>query len=675
MMLEQLTQLYRDAAELRATGQLDQAVERLDVVARLIAAEAGKIRAEQSYWDAALPLLERAAVDLDDLEIQLLLARAYRLHLRFDDAVAPLSRGLGGFAVEQRANVVTRPDVMETLCAVCTELQHGLLRPGDAITLYRLALESVSDNESLLYGMGLALFQMGRTSDSLSVFEQLLLIDKQHVHALFASALCHDTTGDQRPLLAFLMRVLELEPAHAGALRLALERMCLSCDWDRLPEIRSQIARVLDESWHIPAVTLLMMQANYDDAAQQLRWTRKLLASKYVDEGCEPFKSSLVGQTRKRLRIGYFSPHFGDTPIGNLVADMFAFHDTTAFEVFIYSYGPNDGHCNRKRIIKTVEHFLDYGNTTPKQLAEGIRKDEIDILVDLSGPLGMHTPKTLAHRPAPLQINWLGYIGTLGTTTYDYIIADGFVAPEGFDEFFEEKVLRLPHTFQVTSLPVIVGESKRFSREYYGIPENAFVFLNCGMNYKIQPEVFRIWVRVVSQVPGSVLWLLRGEYDSDVNLRREWAKYGLAQERLIISSRVPTDEHLARISLADLFIDTYPCGSGATANDVLRAGLPLLSLSGETMVSRMAGSLLHAIGLPELATSSLPEYEKKAIYYATHPHELLRLRERLAANKLTWPLFDTPRFVRNLESGFRQMAERARAGLPPAAITVMEEQI
>ena len=475
MTSDQIGQLYQGVAELRERGQFDEAVEQLELILRLVAAEAGKIRVAQNYWDAALPFLERAAQDLDNLEIQLLLARAYRLHRRFDDAFAPLRRGLSGFTVEQRSIILNRPDVNETLCTVCTELQHGLSRPGDAISLYRLALESVSDDESLLYGLGLALFQLGQTSESLLVFEELLLKNDQHVPALFASALCYDTTGNQSPLLDLLMRVLQLEPAHAGALRLALERMCLSCDWDRLPAIRSQIARVFEESWQIPAVTLLMMQANYDDIALQLRWTRRLLKPKYEIEGCEPLRANAVVPKRQRLRIGYFSPHFGDTPIGNLVADMFGFHDKTAFEIFVYTYGPDCEHHNIRRILNSVEHFVNYGETSPRELAGHIRKDEIDILVDLSGPLGMHTPQTLAYRPAPVQINWLGYIGTLGTGVYDYVVADSFVVPEGSDEFFAEKVLRLPHTFQVTSSSPTVVQSMRFRRESYGIPADAFV--------------------------------------------------------------------------------------------------------------------------------------------------------------------------------------------------------
>ena len=245
------------------------------------------------------------------------------------------------------------------------------------------------------------------------------------------------------------------------------------------------------------------------------------------------------------------------------------------------------------------------------------------------------------------------------------------MTPVGQDAYYSEKLVRLPHTFQITDSrrPAVVASG---SRRDHGLPEDAFVFSNCGMLFKIQPEMFQVWVRILRQVPHAVLWLLAAHPSAERNLRMQWGEAKLDQARLIFAPRIPMPRHMSRIGHADLFIDTYPCGSGATANDVLWAGLPLLALTGSTMVSRMAGSLLTAAGLPELVTNDVKEYEEKAVYYANHPVELCALRERLGSEKTFRPLFDTQRFVHNLEEAFNQMAERASQGLPPAPITVTE---
>ncbi|MEO6291492.1 MAG: hypothetical protein ABIO88_02595, partial [Burkholderiaceae bacterium] len=308
------------------------------------------------------------------------------------------------------------------------------------------------------------------------------------------------------------------------------------------------------------------------------------------------------------------------------------------------------------------------------KIAERIRDDEIDILVDLSGNTRGAKPQLMAYRAAAVQVMWLGFIGTTGSAYYDYVIGDQFVIPEGFDPHYQEKILRLPNTFQVTDSKRQTS-TKVITRADSGLPEGAFVFCDFNQSFKIQPEMFEVWCRIIKAVPNSVLWLLQGHPSFERNLRIEWAKQGLEDSRLVMSGRVPVEEHLARVGLADLFIDTYPCGSGATANDVLWMGLPLLSLAGGTMVSRMAGSLLNAVGAPELVTNSYTEYEQKAVHLATHPDELAAIRNRMKETRQTCPLFDTARFVRNLDRGFEEIALLARAGSEPKAITVLEEKL
>lgn len=669
----QLEQLFAEGEAFQAEGRLDQAVERFSAIFQAVAARIGRIRVDQSYWDFALPFLELAAGDSNDLEMQLLLARAYRLHRRYKEAMTPLKRALGGWSRDERAEVLSRALVFESLCTVCTEIQNEPSGAEEAIALYQLGLEALPNDETILFGLGRVLLQSGRVSEALVLFERLVNLNPVQIPALFMNALCCIAMGDDASAIRVLGQVLQLQPENNAALRILMEKKGVSCDWTDLEQLRNKVREILDKDPRPSVITLVVMQTNFDDAGRQLAWTRKLILSDLDIGNNLPYRPDPKTRTRRRIRVGYFSPHFNENPVAFLTAGLYSCHNREDFEVFIYSYGQDDCHPIRQRIKNAAEHFVDLVGEPAEKIAERIYHDEVDILVDLSGSLAPAKPMVMAFRPAPIQIIWLGYVGTMGAAVYDYIIADDFSIPINSDQFYSEKVVRMPHTFQIADNGRAV-ERLGVTRRQYGLPDKAFVFSNCGMPFKIQPEQFDLWIEIIRNVPNSVLWLLKGNSSAEVNLREKWRIAGLAQERLIISPRVSAEEHVERISLADLFIDTYPCGSGATANDVLWAGLPLLALAGTTMVSRMAGSLLHAIGLPELIANNAQEYRDKAIYYGTHPVELGSIRMRLQANKSTWPLFDTKRFVRNLESGYRQMAARARAGLPPAAITVMEEQ-
>ena len=631
----------------------------------------GKIRVHQSYWDLALAPLEKAAQDLSDLESQLLVARAYRLHRRFEEAVPPLQRVMRNLPLEERAAAMAGPYLAETLYAVCSELDGVLSRPADAIELYQLALDALPNDLILNNNLGASNFRMGNYAEAVEVLKKTLAINPELTLARVNFGVNYIMTGDPDAAIAEFERCLVSDPGHMGAMGWLIGEKCNLARWDGLQDLRARVAENLDDPDKTDAINSFILLSNYEDVGQLHRWTKKAAKQMLDSFGIQPMNVSGVGREHKRIRLGYYSFDMRNHPVAHLTAEMFGLHNREDFEVFVYSYGPDDGHPVRARIVESVEHFVDVQALSIKQMAERVRDDEIDILVDLSGNTRGAKPQLISYRAAAVQVMWLGYIGTTGSNVYDYLIADDFVLPEGTEQHYEEKVLRLPNTFQVT-------DSKRqqiervVGRGDYGLPENAFIFCDFNQSFKIQPEMFEVWVRIMKRLPDAVLWLLQGHPSFEPNLRREWEKAGLAQERLIVSPRVPIEEHLARVGLADLFIDTYPCGSGATANDVLWSGLPLLALAGSTMVSRMAGSLLRAVSLPELVATSYKDYESKAIYYAEHPAELSALRNRLATNKLAHPLFDTPRFVRNLENGFREVARRAWAGEAPAHISVSE---
>ena len=325
----------------------------------------------------------------------------------------------------------------------------------------------------------------------------------------------------------------------------------------------------------------------------------------------------------------------------------------------------------RQRLARAFDRFLDVSKMPYRQAAELIHADQIDVLVDLTGYTGPTRSMILAHRPAPIQVNYLGYPSTMGADFIDYIIVDRFVVPADQQPFFSEKLVHLPDCYQCNDnkRPIAAHAPLRAD---FRLPADAFVFCCFNNAYKITPDFFDIWMRLLRAVPGSVLWLLAYNEWAKENLAREAAARGVDPARIVFAPILPVPEHLARLRLADLFLDTLPYNAHTTASDALWAGLPLVTCVGDTFAGRVAGSLLRAVGLPELVTSSLEEYEALALRLARDPTFLAGLRARLANNRLTCPLFDTARFTRNLEEAYCQMHQRWVEGLAPAAFAVVE---
>jgi predicted O-linked N-acetylglucosamine transferase (SPINDLY family) len=371
----------------------------------------------------------------------------------------------------------------------------------------------------------------------------------------------------------------------------------------------------------------------------------------------------------EKTRIAYLSANFHEHAVAYLAAGLFEAHDRQRFEITAVSFGPAAQGGIRDRLERAFDRFVDVGGDSDEEVAQMLAAAEVDIAVDLTGHTADSRTGILAHRPAPVQVNFLGYPGTLGAEYIDYIIADRFVIPPGEDAFYSERVVRLPDSYQVNDAKRRIAEGTP-SRADAGLPETGFVFCCFNNNFKITPEIFDVWMRLLSQVDGSVLWLLEDTATAAANLRSEALRRGVDAERLVFAPRRAQDEHLARHRLADLFVDTLPYNAHTTASDALWAGLPLVTCMGSTFAGRVAGSLLHAAGLPELATRSLDEYETLALRLATTPPLLAAIRARLAEHRATCPQFDTDRFRRHLEAAYTTMLERHLAGLPPASFTV-----
>ena len=407
--------------------------------------------------------------------------------------------------------------------------------------------------------------------------------------------------------------------------------------------------------------------ASSDSPAEQLRCARIFVAARPTTPVIDV--SPRVQQLDGRIHLAYLSADFHDHATAHLMAELFETHDTERFEVTAFSFGPNADSPMRRRLTRAFKEFKDVRDRSDAEVAQMLREREIDIAIDLKGLTNGSRPGILALRPAPVQVNYLGYPGTMGADWIDYVVADATVIPPGDDEFYTEKVVRLPDSYQVNDRQRFIAPQTP-TRAEAGLPETGIVFCCFNNNYKITPNVFDVWMRLLRRVHGSVLWLLTDNATVVSNLRNESSRRGIAPERLVFASRTKLDDHLARHRIADLFLDTLPCNAHTTASDALWAGLPVVTCMGNTFAGRVGASLLRAIGLPELVAGGLTEYELLAVELAQTPAWLSALRTRLARNRATHPLFDVDRYRGHIEQAYTAMWARHRRGEPPVSFAV-----
>jgi predicted O-linked N-acetylglucosamine transferase (SPINDLY family) len=397
----------------------------------------------------------------------------------------------------------------------------------------------------------------------------------------------------------------------------------------------------------------------------------RMAARIYTEAKCP--ENSALGPLPKRrpgkIRIGYYSADFHNHATTHLMAQALEAHDRGRFEVYGFSFGPDESDAMRRRVFAACDKFLDVRNASDGEIAQLSRQLGIDIAVDLKGHTQNSRPGIFAGRAAPLQAQYIGYPGTMGAAYMDYVIADKIVIPPGAEADYDEKILRLPHSYQANDSTRKIS-SKTTTREDAGLPPSGFVFCSFNNNYKILPDTFASWMRILTAVDGSVLWLLEDNALAAANLRRHAADRGVDPARLVFAGRVPLEDHLARHRLADLFLDTWPYNAHTTASDALWTGLPVLTRMGKAFAGRVAASLLTALDLPELITASTEDYEKRAVELARNPEKHAALRAKLAANRTTMPLFDGKLIARHLEAGYEMIHARQQSGLPPDHIEV-----
>lgn len=420
------------------------------------------------------------------------------------------------------------------------------------------------------------------------------------------------------------------------------------CAWP----VYAQVPGVSTESMR-EATSALAMLSISDDPREQLHAAEQFVQTKLAKN--LPIFSDGRRYGHRKIRVAYCSSDFCLHPVSLLTVQMFELHNREVFDVYGFCWSPEDGSATRQRVKAAMDHFFTIHQLSDEEAARLIRAQEIDILVDLQGQTSGARANILAYRPAPIQITYLGLPATTGFPFIDYVIADEFLIPPVEAEYYSEKPLYMPHVYQVSDRKRQQGPKP--TRVSCGLPEQGFVFCSFNNSYKYTPEVFDVWLSLLQKVPDSVLWLLADNPWAEINLRKVAESRGFSPDRLVFATRVSPENYLARYLIADLFLDTFPFNAGTTANDCLWMGCPLVTLTGRSFGARMAGALLTAAGLPELITYNLADYESVALNLATNPARCSQLRAKLAEVRDHGVLFDTPTFVRDLESRFVSLVD------------------
>lgn len=539
---------------------------------------------------------------------------------------------------------------------------------GEAEAHYRLALAHKPDFAEAHNNLGVTLQDQGKTEEAVLHYRRAVALKPAFAEAYYNFGNVLQGQGKVEEAVDCYRRAVLLKPGYTEAENQLMHYLQHLCEWSRFDEMvechRERIQKN-PEAIIVP-FTMLCVPCL---PAEQLECARNWVTNRLSESPVLQTRLRFSETSKPRLRLGYLTADCRQHAMAPMIAALFELHDRTSFEVVVYSYGRDDGGSMRKRIVAACDRFVDIAADSFVDAARRIHENGIDILIDLQGYTGPARPQIAALRPAPIQVNYLGYPGTMGADFIDYIVTDRFISPTGHEPFFSEKLVCLPDCYQVNDRTREIQEHTP-TREECGLPDSGFVFCCFNNTYKIIPVVFDIWMRVLTKIPGSVLWLLDANHGVTSNLQREASARGVDPDRLVFAPRVSQDRHLARYRQAGLFLDTLPYNAHVTASEALWAGLPVLTCAGETFASRVAGSLLTAVGLPEMITYSLEDYEARALRLARIPSELTGVRERLAKNRLAMPLFDGVRFTRYLERAYHLMWENYASGKVSRCIEV-----
>ena len=541
----------------------------------------------------------------------------------------------------------------------------GQKKLDDAIVCYRKVVAANPGYAAAHNNLGNALLEQGKGDEAIACYRRATAVKPDYADALYnlGSALEDRKLLDEA--IACYRGALSVSPDHVNAFGTLLRAELSVCNWAETKRLGTQAhSRLAAGDLFIDPFVFIGIS---ESPLLQLQCARRYVEDRFPDQPTRVYQGTRYAHPK--IRIAYLSADFHRHATSYLVSELIELHDRERFEVTGMSFGPDDQSAVRNRLISAFDRFIDVRLQSDLTAARTLHELEIDIAIDLKGYTKDARPGILAHRPAPIQVSFLGYPGTMGAQFIDYVIGDQLVTPFDHQPYFTESIVQLPGSYQV-------NDSKRGisvdtpSRDECDLPESAFVFCCFNQSAKFTPEIFAIWMRLLEAVDGSVLWLLRDNEFAIQNLRREANRSGIDPDRLIFAPPMGLAQHLARHRLADLFLDTLPYNAHTTASDALWAGLPVLTCLGTTFAGRVAGSLLNAVGLTELITHSLHEYEVQALKLATDSELLAATRARLQANISVCPLFDTIRFQKYLETAYQSMWERWQRGDEPAEFAV-----
>lgn len=683
---------------------------------------------DRRAWRQAVELLEQAVALQPQAAV--LLAALGDARLESGDSAGALREYRAALAVQPdlaaaRAGVATALHQMGELAAAvdayrdalrgvpdCAELHYNaavvldeLRRFDEAVDHCRQAVAAKPDYGSAWLRLGHLLKRTEQTEAALKAYQHATTLPEVAADAYVNLGAMLQEAGHRETALKCLQRAVELAPESSEAL--CNLGMCYrecdqlgraidylqqayarasddgrivanlfnalqdACRWQELERIRPHVDELIDralaQGTTVPISPFMALSTPMPPARQQA------IARHFAEHEIKPALTRAPfprrrGQRRERIRIGYVSPNFRNHPTSHLMVQLFELHDHQRFEIFVYSQGNDDRSEYRRRIQQASDHFVDVNAATSTETAERIEKDGIDILVERAGYTNKARPEVFALRPAPVQVNYIGFPGTLGADYIDYIITDPVVSPPGSEHSLTEQPVYLPDSYLVTdSRQQVAGQCP--SRAECGLPAHGFVFCSFNNNFKIEPTMFAIWMRLLRSVPGSVLWLLRSSDAAEESLRGAARDAGVDPGRLVFAPRAPKDAHLARHAHADLFLDTRYYNAHTTAVDALYVGLPVLTCPGESFASRVGASVAAAAGLEKLIVPDLQAYEHKALALARDPERLTAARNHLNGVRKS-ALFDTAAYARHLEQGFEAMWARHLEGLPPAPIRV-----
>ncbi|MGH8699964.1 MAG: tetratricopeptide repeat protein, partial [Burkholderiales bacterium] len=542
---------------------------------------------------------------------------------------------------------------------------HDLNRHADAVASYRRALQLNPEDPDTLYHYAIVLCELARYGDALASLDRSLALKPDDVKAINNRIYCLCALRRHEDAAVALARLLSLAPDWDYAQGDLFYSRAHCCDWANYGSRARELVQAVGDGRK--AVTPFSFLAVTASATAQRNCAQTYAADRYPATATPLWTGA--SYAHDKIRVAYVSADFREHPVSHLMAGVLERHDRRRFEITGFSLRPDDSSAASRRIRAALGNVVDVFGKSDAEAAALLRDLQIDIAVDLMGHTFGSRTGIFAHHPAAVQVNYLGFPGTMGAPYMDYLVADPVVVPPGHQEHYSESIVYLPDCFQANDNQRSSGAIKP-ERSAVGLPKSGFVFCCFNSSYKITPSVFESWLGLLRAVPGSVLWLFAEHPVVGRNLREKTRQRGVDPERLVFAERLRYADHLARMQLADLFLDTLPFNAGTTASDALWTGVPVLTCTGEAFASRMAASLLNAVGMPELVTSNWEDYVRLALELASDSTRLAAVKARLAQSPATCPLFDADRFCRNIEAAYFAMWERTRRGEPPASFAV-----